>query len=97
MKVLKRTENQNESTKTVKKYAKNKAEHEESLVTDNPGEKEPNYTNTFKCGENILNKIDATCERFCMETSRGKYYTKIYKTPIDYNYRNDAPLSNEKN
>ena len=35
-------------------------EHEEPLVTDNPVVKEPNYFNPFKCGRNILNRIDAT-------------------------------------
>ena len=30
-----------------------------------------------------------------MANSGDKYYTKIYDTLIDYNDRNDAPLSNE--
>ena len=30
-----------------------------------------------------------------MENSRDKYYTEMYKTLVDYNDCNDAPLSNE--
>ena len=35
-------------------------------------------------------------ERACMATPREKYYTKILETLVDYNDRNNAPLSNEK-
>ena len=76
------------------KHAKNESEHEDPLVTDNPVFKEPSYFNIFECGKNLLNKLDATCKRACMATSRDKYYTKMYETLIDYNYHNDAPLSN---
>ena len=44
------------------KYSKNEAEHEETLITDNPVFYEPSCFNIFKCGENLLNKLDATCE-----------------------------------
>ena len=30
-----------------------------------------------------------------MENPREKYYTKIYENLVDYNDRNDAPLSND--
>ena len=45
------------------KDAKNEAEHEETLVTDNPVVKETICFNIFECGRNILNKIDATSKR----------------------------------
>ena len=77
------------------KDAKNEAEHEETLVTDNPVVKETICFNIFECGNNLLNKLDATYERSCMATPRDKYYTKMYETLVDYNDRNDAPLSNE--
>ena len=58
--------------------------------------KEPRYLNIFGCGKNPLNKLDATYKQACMATSRDKFYTKMYETLIDYNERNDAPLSIEK-
>ena len=76
MKVLRRRGNK----KTLKiinegKDAKNKKEHEEPLVTYNSVVKEPSYFNLFKCGKNLLSRLDAACEKACMETSRYKYYT----------------------
>ena len=44
------------------KYAIDETEHEEPLVKDNPVIDEPIYFNLFKCGNNILNKLDAMCE-----------------------------------
>ena len=66
-----------------KKYAKNETEHKENLVPDNPVVKEPSYFNLFECGKNLLNRLDATCERVCMANSRNKYYTEILKTLTD--------------
>ena len=60
-----------------------------------PSCQETIYFNIFECGKNILNKIDATCKRACIATSREKYYTKIYDTLIGHNDRNNASLSNE--
>ena len=50
--------------------------------------------NIFKCGNNILNKLDATCERACMATLRDKYYTEFFRTITDCNDRIIAPLYN---
>ena len=58
--------------------------------------KEPIYFNIFECGKDFLNRLDATCERVCKATQIDKYYTKMYETLVYYNYRKDAPLSNEK-
>ena len=72
------------------------ADYEESTVTDYPVFKEPSYFNMFECGNIILNMIDAMCQRACMATPIDKYYTKMYKTLVDHNDRNDAPVSTEK-
>ena len=65
------------------KYSIYEIEHEEPLVTDNPVIKEPSYFKLFECGKNLLNRLDATCERACMVTSRYKYYTEIFNTLTD--------------
>ena len=72
------------------------------MVTDDPVAKdpifvkEPIYFNIFECRKNILNKLDATCERVCMATPRDKYSTESLRTITDCNDRNCAPLFNEK-
>ena len=48
------------------KDANNEAEYEESSVTDEL----PSYFNIFKCGRNILNRLDMTYERACMSTQK---------------------------
>ena len=63
---------------------------------DNTSVKEPIYFKIFEGGKNLLKNLDARCKRACMATSRDKYYTKMCKTLIDYNDRNDAPLYNDK-
>ena len=52
------------------KYANNDAKHEEPTITDDSVAKDPIYFNIFECLSNILNKLDTTCERACMETPR---------------------------
>ena len=42
-----------------------------------------------------MNKLDATCKRVCMATSRDRYYTEMYETLTDYNDCNNILLSNE--
>ena len=84
MKVLQRRANQKEFTKLSRQIKKNDAidetEHAEPTITDNPVINEPSYFNLFKCGKNILNRLDATRKRACMETSRDMYYTEIFRT-----------------
>ena len=65
------------------------------MVTDNAVINEPRYFNLFKCGKNILNRLDATCKRECMAASRDRYYTEMFNTLTDYNDRNNTPLSND--
>ena len=77
------------------KYPIYEIEHEKPLVTDNPVIKEPSYFKLFECGKNLLNRLDATCKRACMVTSRYKYYTEIFNTLTYYNDRNNGPLSNK--
>ena len=44
------------------KYPDNEAEHEEPTVTYDTVVKEPIYFNILQCGNNLLNKIGATCK-----------------------------------
>ena len=74
------------------KDTKNEAEYEESSVTHEV----PRSFNIFKCGRNILNRLDVTYERAFMATPKDKYYTKLLETLVDYNGYHNAPLSNEK-
>ena len=85
-------------TKSVNKggYSKNEADHEEPSITDNPVGKEPSYFNIFERFNNLVNKLDVTCKRWCMATSTEKYYTKMHETLIDYNDCNNVTFSNEK-
>ena len=78
------------------KYAKNKAEHDKSQVTDDTGVKDLNYFNLFECRKNLLNRRDATCEQACMATLRDKYYTGFFRTITYCNNCNNASFSNEK-
>ena len=42
-----------------------------------------------------MNRLYATCERACISNPRDKYHTKMYETLVDYNDRNDLPVSND--
>ena len=50
------------------KDTKNDAEYEESSVPDEL----PIYFNIFKCGRNILNRLDMTYEQACMAIQKEK-------------------------
>ena len=65
-------------------------------MTDNLVTNRLRYFNLFKCGKNILNRLDATYKQACVSTSREIYYTEIYNTLPDYNERKNTPLWNEK-
>ena len=67
------------------KYAKNE-------VTNDV----PRYFNIFKCGQNILNRLDVSYEKACMVTPRYEYYTNLLETLVNYNDRKNGPLSNKK-
>ena len=56
----------------------------------------PSYFNIYKCGRNIFNRLDVAYERAYMATTKNKYYTKMLETLVNYNDRNNAPLSDEK-
>ena len=75
------------------KYAIYETENEEPSVTYNPVINDLRYFNPLEFGKNILNRLGATFKRACMETSRDRYYTEIFKTLNDYNDRNNTPLS----
>ena len=73
-------------------YAIDKTEHEEPSVKYDSVINEPRYFNLFECG---LNRLDATCKRACIATSRDKYYTEMFNTLTYYNDRNNTPLLND--
>ena len=54
------------------KDANNETEYEESSVKDEV----PSYFNRLECGRNILNRLDGTYERACMDTLKDKYFEK---------------------
>ena len=61
------------------KYTKNETKDEEPLVMDNSVINVPSYFKLFECGEKLLNKLDAICERVCMATLKEKYETEFIK------------------
>ena len=76
---------------TQKKDEKNEIEYEEYSVTDEV----LSYLKICECGRIFLNRHDVTYERAYMATTKDKYYTKMLETIIDYNDRNNAPLTNK--
>ena len=54
------------------------------------------YFNIFKCGRNILDRLDVTYERACMANPKDKYYRTLLETLVYEKNRNGALLSNEK-
>ena len=61
--------------KNEEKYVIDETEHEEPLRIDNQVMNGPSYFSLFKCGKNLLNRLDARCKQACMATSRERYYT----------------------
>ena len=82
--------------KNIEKDARNEAENEEPMVTDDPIVfKEQIYFNTLECGKDILNRIEATCEQMCMAIPRYKYLSELYRTITYCNYCNGATFLND--
>ena len=54
------------------------------------------YFKIFKCGRNLLDRLDVTYEQLCMATPKDKYYTTLFETLVGDNNHNGALLSNEK-
>ena len=46
--------------------------------------------------KNFLNKLNAICERVCMEILKDEYYTELRNTTTNHNDHNNLPLSNVK-
>ena len=67
------------------------AEYKESSVT----KEVTSYFNIFKCGRNLLDRLDVTYEQACMATPKDKYYEKMLETLVNENNRNSALLPNE--
>ena len=73
-------------------YVKNETEYEESLITNEV----PRYFNRYKCGKNILNRLDVEYEWACMATTTDEYYTNMLEMLVICNDCNNGPLSNVK-
>ena len=54
------------------------------------------YFNIFKCGRNILNRLDIKHEQVCTDKPIDKYYDKVLDTLVEYNDHHNAPFFNEK-
>ena len=79
----------NVSEYTIKEL-KGKEYNEPSLT------KEVNiYFNIFKCGRNLLDRLDVTYQRAFMTTPQDKYYTRMLENLFEMNNCNGETLSNE--
>ena len=54
------------------------------------------YLNIFKCGRNILDRLDVMYQQEFMATPQDKYYTKMLENLVKINNHNVETLSNEK-
>ena len=54
------------------------------------------YFNIFKCGRNILDRLDVTYQRAFMATPQDKYYNALLNTLFKDNNCKVAPLYNDK-
>ena len=66
-------------------------EHKEPSVT----EKVTSYFNIYKCGRNILDRLDVTYQRAFMATPKDKYYNALLDTLVKDNNIRGKPLSNQ--
>ena len=74
------------------KDANNEAKYEEYSVTDEV----PIYFNIFKCGRNILNRLDVKYDRVCMATQEDEYLADLLETTVEHNDFHKTPFSEEK-
>ena len=78
---------------------KNSTDVSENTITELKG---PSVTkevtsnfNILKCGRNILNKLDVTCQRAFMATPEEKYYNALLDTLVKENNIRGEPLYND--
>ena len=57
----------------------------------------PSYFKISERGKNILNILDMTYERACMDTQEEEYCTNMLKTIIEHNDRTKTQFPKEKN
>ena len=74
------------------KDSRNEAEYELSSVTHEV----LSYFNIFKCGMNILSRLDVTYELSCTATPKKEYYMYLLETMIEHNDCSKTPLLKEK-
>ena len=58
-------------------------------------EKVKSYFNIYKCGRNLLDRLDVTYQRAFMATPKDKYYNAFLDTLVKENNLRGEPLSNE--
>ena len=66
-------------------------EHKEHSMT----EKVTSYFNIYKCGSNLLDRLDVTYQRVFMATPKDKYYNALLDNLVKYNNIRGEPLSNQ--
>ena len=59
-------------------------------------EKVKSYFNIYKCGRNLLDRLDVTYQRAFMATPKDKYYNALLDTLVKDNNLRGEPLSNGK-
>ena len=69
---------------------------EELVVTDIEVIKDPGYSKLFDCGKEFINNLDVTYEQACIESVKGKDWSKFHHNITNHNDRNDIPLYNVK-
>ena len=55
-----------------------------------------NSFNVFKCGRNILDRLDMSYERTCIATPKEEYFVEILDQLIEHNHCHGTSMSNEK-
>ena len=59
----------------------------------------PRYFNAFKvseCGRKLLDRLEVSYERECMDTAREEYFTKMLYSLLNDNEHHGTPLSCKK-
>ena len=78
--------------KTTTEFTRKDEEHKEPSVT----EKVKIYFSIYKCGINLLDRLDVMYQWAFMATPKDKYYNALLDTLLKDNNIRGEPLSNEK-
>ena len=55
-----------------------------------------NSFNVFKCGRNILDRLDVLYERSCMATPKEEYFMEMLDSLLEHNHCHGTQLSSKK-